>query len=57
MNDSKMEEGDIAGLAMLRDSSAWIGVMKEKGAYKIAVKSGLTISQNWKTLGNLCTGT
>lgn len=50
MDNSKMNEGDIAGLAMLRDSSAWIGVMKEKGSYKVAVKSGLTMDRNWKTL-------
>jgi hypothetical protein len=50
MNDSTMKEGDIAGLAMLRDSSAWIGVIREKGAYKISVKSGLAMNLNWKTL-------
>jgi len=46
---SHMKIGDCAGLAMLRASSAWVGVVREKDAYKIAMKNNLTMGRGWKT--------
>ncbi|MFI2271246.1 MULTISPECIES: RICIN domain-containing protein [Catenuloplanes] len=47
-----MANGDRAGLAMLRDSSAWIGVRKDNGATRVSMTSGLTMSTNgWTTTG------
>jgi beta-xylosidase len=46
---SRMKDGDCAGLAMLRDSSAWVGVIKENASYKVVMKSNLTMSRGWKT--------
>lgn len=44
-----MKNGDCAGLAMLRDSSAWVGVVKENGTYKVAMKNNLAMDKGWKT--------
>ncbi|QRV74008.1 glycoside hydrolase family 43 protein [Ceratobasidium sp. AG-Ba] len=44
-----MKDGDRAGLAMLRDSSAWVGVRRDGGAYTVAMVSGLTMDSNWNT--------
>jgi beta-xylosidase len=46
-----MKNGDVAGLAALRDSSAWIGVKKEKGITRVVTTSGATLDANWKTDG------
>jgi beta-xylosidase len=48
MDVAGMKDGDVAGLAMLRDSSAWIGVTRKEGAYRIVLKSGLTMDRHWK---------
>lgn len=50
LDDSAMKDGDCAGLAMLRDASAWVGLMKENGAYSVVMKSGLTMDKKWNTL-------
>ncbi|PVF93489.1 Arabinanase/levansucrase/invertase [Serendipita vermifera] len=41
---SSMANGDRAGLALFRDSSAWIGVAKDSGACRVAVVSGITLT-------------
>ncbi|WP_422742223.1 RICIN domain-containing protein [Micromonospora sp. WMMD754] len=47
---SGMRDGDRAGLAMLRDSSAWIGVRRDNGATRVVMTNGLTMgSDNWNT--------
>lgn len=47
---SGMRDGDRAGLAMLRDSSAWIGVQRDNGATRVVMTNGLTMgSNNWNT--------
>ncbi|MEV6493338.1 family 43 glycosylhydrolase, partial [Actinoplanes sp. NPDC051633] len=49
---SAMANGDRAGLAMLRDQSAWIGIRKDNGATRVSMTNGLTMSTNgWTTTG------
>ncbi|KAL0959749.1 hypothetical protein HGRIS_011439 [Hohenbuehelia grisea] len=49
---SDMHDGDRAGLALLRDSSAWIGVKRDGGLFTIAFTTGLTMDgdNNWSTI-------
>jgi beta-xylosidase len=44
-----MHDGDRAGLAMFRDQSAWIGVMRDNGAYKVAMVTGINMDTTWTT--------
>jgi beta-xylosidase len=44
-----MKDGDRAGLAMLRDSSAWIGVRRDNGQYRVVMTSKLTMDSHWNT--------
>ncbi len=46
-----MRDGDRAGLALLRDSSAWIGIKRDSGATRVVMVSGLTMDSNWNTTG------
>lgn len=46
---SRMKDGDRAGLAMLRDASAWIGVARDDGKYKVVMRQGLTMDRRWNT--------
>ncbi|WP_433364417.1 family 43 glycosylhydrolase [Actinoplanes sp. CA-142083] len=47
-----MANGDRAGLAMLRDQSAWIGIRKDNGATRVSMTGGLTMSTSgWTTTG------
>jgi beta-xylosidase len=46
-----MKDGDRSGLVLLRDSSAWIGVKKDSGAYRVSMVNGLTMSNGWNTSG------
>jgi len=48
---STMRDGDRAGLAMLRDSSAWIGIKRDNGTTRVVMTSGLTMDGNWNTTG------
>ncbi|MGP3966743.1 glycoside hydrolase family 43 protein [Streptomyces sp. 6N223] len=48
---SAMSDGDRAGLALLRDSSAWIGVTREGGASRVVMVDGLTMDGDWNTTG------
>jgi beta-xylosidase len=48
---SAMRDGDRAGLAMLRQSSAWIGVRRDNGTTRVSMTSGLSMDSNWNTTG------
>jgi beta-xylosidase len=49
LNYSAMRDGDRAGLALLRDSSAWIGVRRDSGATRVVMTNGLAMDSNWNT--------
>jgi beta-xylosidase len=51
LNHAGMTDGDRAGLALLRDSSAWIGVTREGGAARVVMVDGLTMDSEWNTTG------
>ncbi len=46
---SQMRDGDRAGLAMLRDSSAWIGIKRDNGATRVVMQNGLAMNSSWAT--------
>ncbi|MBQ1074909.1 family 43 glycosylhydrolase [Micromonospora sp. C31] len=49
---STMRDGDRAGLAMLRDTSAWIGIKRDSGVTRVVMTNGLTMgTDNWNTTG------
>ncbi|HSX96081.1 MAG TPA: RICIN domain-containing protein, partial [Streptomyces sp.] len=48
---SAMADGDRAGLAMLRDYSAWIGVTRLNGVSRLVMFDGLTMDTSWNTTG------
>jgi len=49
---SSMSDGDVAGLAAFRDSSAYIGLKKASGATRVVMSSGHTLStSDWSTSG------
>src|SRR5208283_5007161 len=49
---SKMKDGDRAGLAMLKHVSAWVGVKRDGGSYKVVMENNLTMSvRGWVTTG------
>ncbi|WP_207620668.1 family 43 glycosylhydrolase [Streptosporangium minutum] len=48
---STMSNGDRSGLAMLRDSSAWIGVKRDNGTDRVVMTNGLTMNSSWQTTG------
>jgi beta-xylosidase len=49
LDDSAMKDGDRAGLAMLRDSSAWVGVAREQGKLRIVMEDNITMDRKWQT--------
>ncbi|MCE3252267.1 MAG: xylosidase [Cellvibrio sp.] len=46
---SAMQNGDVSGLAALRDLSAWIGVKKANGATRVVTTSGAALDSSWNT--------
>jgi beta-xylosidase len=48
---TSMRDGDRTGLAMLRDSSAYIGVKRDGGRNRVVMVNGLTMDGNWNTTG------
>jgi beta-xylosidase len=46
---SAMRDGDRAGLSLLRQSSAWIGVRRDAGVTRVAMVNGLSMDSNWNT--------
>lgn len=51
LDHSAIRDGDRAGLALLRDSSAWIGVTRGGGVSRLVMVTGLTMDTNWNTTG------
>jgi beta-xylosidase len=51
LDPSAMANGDRAGLAMLRDVSAWIGLRRDNGVTRLSMTDGLTMDANWNTTG------
>jgi beta-xylosidase len=51
LNYSGMRDGDRAGLALLRNSSAWIGVRRDNGVNRVVMTNGLSMDSNWNTTG------
>jgi len=49
IDDSQMIDGDRAGLALLRDASAWVGIKREGDKYSVVVQSNITMDKQWKT--------
>lgn len=46
---SAMKDGDRAGLALFRDSSAWIGIERDDGSFKVVMEENLTMDNRWQT--------
>jgi beta-xylosidase len=46
---SAMRDGDMAGLALFRDSSAWIGIKRANGSHRVAMVDNLRMDSNWNT--------
>jgi beta-xylosidase len=46
---STMRDGDRTGLAMLRQSSAWIGVRRDNGQTRVVMTNGLAMDGSWRT--------
>jgi beta-xylosidase len=44
-----MRDGDRAGLAMLRQSSAWIGLRRDSGSTRVVMTTGLAMDSSWNT--------
>ena len=51
LDPSAMANGDRAGLAMLRDASAWIGLRRDNGVTRLSMTDGLTMDASWNTTG------
>ncbi|MFI6237631.1 family 43 glycosylhydrolase [Micromonospora sp. NPDC050784] len=46
---STMRDGDRSGLAVLRNSSAWIGLRRDNGSTRLVMQNGLTMDGSWNT--------
>jgi hypothetical protein len=46
---SAMQDGDVAGLALLRQASAYIAVEKSGSGTKVVMVSGLSMDSSWNT--------
>jgi beta-xylosidase len=49
LDGAGMKDGDRAGLAMFRDSSAWVGVARDKGMYRVVMRQNITMDRHWNT--------
>lgn len=49
LDHGAMRDGDRAGLAMLRQSSAWVGVKRDNGTPRVVMTNGLAMDGNWNT--------
>ncbi|KAI0077415.1 Arabinanase/levansucrase/invertase [Panus rudis PR-1116 ss-1] len=50
MSISSMLDGDRAGLVLLRDQSAWVGVKRDGGEYSVAMVTDINMGTNWETI-------
>ncbi|MFJ6197359.1 family 43 glycosylhydrolase [Micromonospora sp. NPDC092111] len=46
---SALRDGDRTGLAVLRNSSAWIGIRRDNGATRVSMTNSLTMDGSWNT--------
>ncbi|WP_217897086.1 glycoside hydrolase family 43 protein [Granulicella rosea] len=46
---SHMGDGDRTGLALFRDSSAWIGVVRDAGKLRVVMRNDITMDEHWNT--------
>ena len=44
-----MKDGDLAGLALLRQSSAYVAIAKSAGAARVVMVGGLAMDGSWNT--------
>jgi beta-xylosidase len=49
---NNMKTGDRAGLAMLRDSSAYVAIINQGSTFRISQVSGLTMDASWNPLSD-----
>ena len=49
LDDTGMKDGDRAGLAMFRDSSAWVGVARDEGEYRVVMRQDIAMDRRWNT--------
>jgi beta-xylosidase len=49
MDISKMKDGDRAGLAIFKQTSAWVGVKRDGKQYKVVMEDGLALGRGWVT--------
>ncbi|KAL5344965.1 hypothetical protein ACLOAV_009918 [Pseudogymnoascus australis] len=49
---SKMQDGDRAGAALFRDTSAYIGIHRSGSTAQLAMVNGLALGANWLTINN-----
>ena len=47
---SQMQKGDVAGLAVLRDRSAWIGITRNNGQSQIVMRTAVDMNTDWQTV-------
>jgi beta-xylosidase len=47
---SSIKAGGRAGLALLRDSSAWIGIVNNDGETHVGVTTGMQMDSDWNTI-------
>lgn len=47
---TNMADGDRAGLALLRDSSAWVGIKRDGSSFTINFVNSITMNPDWTTL-------
>lgn len=46
---TNMHEGDVAGLALFRDRSAWLGIIKEAKQPQLIMRSQIDLNKDWQT--------
>ncbi|KAJ7824552.1 family 43 glycosyl hydrolase [Mycena olivaceomarginata] len=46
---TNMAAGDRTGLVLLRDQSAWVGVMRNSNTYLLAMVNGINMNADWTT--------
>jgi beta-xylosidase len=49
LNDAAMKDGDRSGFSMLRDTSAWIGVVRDAGKYRVVMRQNINMDRRWNT--------
>ncbi|KAI1126987.1 glycoside hydrolase family 43 protein [Nemania abortiva] len=49
LDTTNMAVGDRAGLALLRDQSAWIGIANNGGTFSVVMTTGINMNSDWTT--------